>query len=183
MILERGIAKAFAMNDATWRRHANPWSVWTRVATLPLWVLAVWSRVWLGVWALGPVIVLAFWTWVNPRLFPVPDATNNWASKGVMGERIWLNRDRVPIPRHHWLVPHLLLALTLLGSVLLIWGLVELAPWPTMLGMALVFLGKLWFVDRMAWLYEDMKNATPEYRSWAVSNACVDVPNTDSGRP
>jgi hypothetical protein len=32
--------------------------------------------------------------------------------------------------------------------------------------MAVIMLGKLWFVDRMVWLYEDMKDATPEYRSW-----------------
>ncbi len=41
-----------------------------------------------------------------------------------------------------------------------------LEAWPTLLGMTLTFLGKLWFVDRMVWLYEDMRNATPEYRSW-----------------
>lgn len=33
-------------------------------------------------------------------------------------------------------------------------------------GAALVYLGKMWFVDRMAWLYEDMKNAHPEYAAW-----------------
>lgn len=25
---------------------------------------------------------------------------------------------------------------------------------------------KLWFVDRMAWLYADMRDATPEFRAW-----------------
>lgn len=29
-------ARAMTMDDATWERHANPWSVWTRMATLPL---------------------------------------------------------------------------------------------------------------------------------------------------
>ncbi len=37
----RRVARAFALDDEGWRRHANPWSVWTRVATLPLIVLAV----------------------------------------------------------------------------------------------------------------------------------------------
>ncbi|NJM71476.1 MAG: hypothetical protein HC862_15300 [Scytonema sp. RU_4_4] len=27
----------------------------------------------------------------------------------------------------------------------------------------LVLLSKLWFIDRMVWLYEDMKDANPEY--------------------
>ncbi len=166
MTLERRIARAFAMDETAWRRHANPWSVWTRVATLPLLVLAIWSRAWLGWWALGPVAPVLLWTWWNPRLFPIPPSTDNWASKGVMGERIWLNRDKVAVLRHHRLVPHILLAVTAIGGIIGVYGLVELAIWPTLLGTALVFLGKLWFVDRMAWLYEDMKDATPEYRRW-----------------
>lgn len=49
MTLERKIAAAFNMSEDAWARHANPWSVWTRIATaLPLLILAVWSRVWLG---------------------------------------------------------------------------------------------------------------------------------------
>lgn len=39
-----------------------------------------------------------------------------------------------------------------------VWGLAFLDPWPTILGAALMFLGKLWFVDRMVWLYEDLKD-------------------------
>jgi hypothetical protein len=27
-------------------------------------------------------------------------------------------------------------------------------------------LCKLWFVDRMVWLYEDMRQEMPEYRDW-----------------
>jgi hypothetical protein len=50
--------------------------------------------------------------------------------------------------------------------ICLAWGLYALAIWPTLSGMALIMLGKLWLVDRMVWLYEDMKNASPEYRSW-----------------
>jgi len=156
MTLERGIAAAFAMDDVAWQRHANPWSVWTRVATLPLVVLAVWSRAWLGWWALGAITVVVVWTRRNPRLFPRPLSTDNWASKGVLGERVWLNRDKVPVPRHHFLMPHILTAVAAAGVLFLVWGLVELAIWPILLGMALTFLGKLWFVDRMVWLYEEM---------------------------
>jgi len=57
--------------------------------------------------------------------------------------------------------------------------LAELAIWPTLLGLALTFLGKLWFVDRMAWLYEEMKDATPEYRSW--ENAASRIPPQAEG--
>lgn len=31
-------------------------------------------------------------------------------------------------------------------------------PWPTLFGAALVYLGKLWFLDRMVWLCRDMRD-------------------------
>src|SRR3982750_4469308 len=117
MSLERSILKAFAMDQATWERHANPWSVWTRVATLPFWVLAIWSRTVLGWWALLPIGVLAFWTWFNPRLFPRPHSTDNWASKGVMGERVWVNRGKVEIPKHHRRMPYILATVGTVGAI------------------------------------------------------------------
>ena len=40
------------------------------------------------------------------------------------------------------------------------------ALWPTILGAVLIYAGKLWFCDRMVWLYEDMKETDPRYRSW-----------------
>lgn len=46
--LGRATERAMAMNDTVWQRHANPWSGWTRVATMPLFAIAAWSRVWIG---------------------------------------------------------------------------------------------------------------------------------------
>jgi Family of unknown function (DUF6653) len=31
----------FRMDEAVWRRHANPWSVYTRFAAIPAMILAV----------------------------------------------------------------------------------------------------------------------------------------------
>ncbi|NJO80756.1 MAG: hypothetical protein HC827_21140 [Cyanobacteria bacterium RM1_2_2] len=167
MTLERKIASAFQMSEEAWARHANPWSGWTRfVTTLPLLVLAVWSRVWLGGWSLIPVITAVLWIWLNPRIFPKPRSTDHWISKGVLGERVWLNRDQIPVPQHHHRVPNLLNVVSALGAVLMIGGLIQLDTWPTMFGATLVIFGKLWFIDRMVWLYEDMKDTNPEYRSW-----------------
>ena len=39
------IASAFRMTDEAWKRHANPWSVWTRFGAIPLMILAIWSGV------------------------------------------------------------------------------------------------------------------------------------------
>ena len=167
MTLEKKIAAAFRMSDDAWLRHANPWSGWTRFITvLPLFILAVWSRVWLSWWAMIPVAIALVWVWLNPRIFPKAPSTDNWISKGVLGERVWLNRDQVPIPQHHQHVPNLLNLIAAVGGVFVILGLVVLNVWYALFGYILVTLGKLWYIDRMVWLYGEMKDATPEYRSW-----------------
>lgn len=153
------IAALFRMDDDTWARHANPRSVWSRTTVLPVLILAAWSRVWIGWWALGPGAAALLWTWGNPRLFGRPASLDNWASKSVLGERIWIHRDEVPVPDHHRLAPNILNTVSGIGTLFVIWGVVRLAVWPTLFGAALVYAGKLWFLDRMVWLYEDTTGA------------------------
>lgn len=166
MMFAQRIAQSFSMDDATWKRHANPWCFWTRLSVLPLLFLAIWSRAWLGWGALLLVAIALLWMWLNARIFPVPKSTHNWVSKGVFGERVWINRQQIPIPPQHRHIPQLLTVLTVIGMVLSIGGLYTLNLTITTIGTALIYVGKLWFFDRMVWLYEDMKNANPEYRSW-----------------
>lgn len=165
LAFERRIATAFAMGEATWERHANPWSVWTRTATLPLLIAAIWSRVWWGWGALVALGVAMAWIWLNPRVFPKPASTNCWASKAVLGERVWLNRGEIPVPPHHRRAPFILGSVVAVGIAPVIWGVTTLELWPTMLGTVLTYCGKLWFLDRMVWLFEDMKGV-PEYSRW-----------------
>ncbi|WP_244935000.1 DUF6653 family protein [Acuticoccus sediminis] len=151
----RAIERAMAMDEATWARHASPWSVWTRVPILPAMALAVYSRAWIGWWALLPVALLAFWTLVNPRIFPPPRSLGSWASRGVMGERIWLARSERPIPPHHARAATMLSAASLVGVAVLAYGLLVLDPWATVAGTILAAGAKLWFVDRMVWLHDE----------------------------
>ena len=160
------LASLMRMDDATWARHANPWSVWTRVPLLPLIALALFSRAWIGWWCLVPFLALQVWVWANPRVFAPPVSTDSWASKGTFGERVWLARGAVPIPRRHERVANVLSIVMGLGAVVGVYGLVVLDGWATIAGVAVTFLAKLWFCDRMVWLYEDMHDADPVYRSW-----------------
>ena len=99
-----GFASIFSMSDAVWERHANPWSVWTRVASGPLPVGAIFVHIWLG-WPMAIFLffVVTVWLWFNPRGFAPP---------------------------------------------------------------TIMYFGKLWFCDRMVWLFDDMKSGNPTYRSW-----------------
>ena len=168
MTLERKIAQLFALDNETWLRHANPWSVILRNTALPLLILAFWSRLWLGWWAVVPVTLAVLWTWFNPRMFTAPASFDHWASKAVLGERVWLNRDTVPVPVLHRTAPNILSAVSGMGMLFVFWGVFTFEIWPTVFGMALVYCGKLWFLDRMVWLWEDMKDAAPEYRIWTI---------------
>jgi|SRR5690625_1013881 len=169
MTLERKVASIFQMDDKIWQRHANPWSVWTRNTVLPLLIIAFWSRTWLGWWSLLPIAAAFLWTWLNPRLFSKPKSMDSWAAKGTLGERVWLNRDNIPVPEHHRKVPNILSAISTVGAVFVIWGVIDFAIWPTLFGAVTIYLSKLWFVDRMVWLYDEMKDVIPEYSSWQTS--------------
>lgn len=164
--LRQQIAASFAMSDEVWQRHANPWSVWTRNTVLPLLILALWSRIWLGIWSIFPIAAALFWMWLNPRLFERPVSTSNWASKAVLGERVLLQQNQIPIPAHHQRMATILNLVAALGIPFLVWGVAALQIWPTLFGSGLIYAGKLWFLDRMVWLYEDMKDESPEYQSW-----------------
>ena len=160
------ILRVFRMDERTWERHANPWSVWTRVATLPFLLAAVWSHAWLGAWAVVPVGLVLAWTWLNPRLFPPPARTDGWGAKATLGERVWVNRTAVPVPAHHARAARTLAVASGIGFVVALAG-AALNDGLLALGGGLVaWFCKMWFCDRMVWLYEDMKDRHPPYAAW-----------------
>lgn len=167
MTFERRLARAFHLDETNWMRHANPWSVWTRYSVLPAISLAIWSRDWLGIWCIIPIIVAVLWLFANPLLFPAPKSTRNWASRSVLGERVYLNRDNIAIPKHHQgRLPIILGLVSGFGLMLSVWGAVVYSISTVVMGTLITYLGKSWFLDRMVWLYEDMKFEHPDYYNW-----------------
>lgn len=153
----RAAEKLMAMDDDAWARHANPWSGWSRLSCIPLLALAVWSRAWIGWWSLIPIGLAIAWTWLNPRLFGPPKSLDNWMSRGVLGERIFLARKKHPIPAHHERAGVILAGMSAPGVVILLYGLLVLDGRATLCGAVLTALPKLWFLDRMVWLQRDME--------------------------
>lgn len=158
--------KSMAMDDETWSRHSNPWSVYSRFTILPLLSLAFWSREWIGIYSLLFIGLSFIWIWINPRLFNAPKNTNNWASMATFGERIYLNRKNEDIAAHHLRASRVLQLLSAMGLPFFIYGIYSLDIWVLILGNFWLMTFKAWFVDRMVWLYMEMKDENPLYQSW-----------------
>jgi hypothetical protein len=165
---ERRVASLFGLKGDSWMRHANPWSVWTRFAVLPLLILAVWSRDWIGWWSLAAVALVLVFLVVNPMLFSEPRSTRNWASRSVLGEHLWSDRDTVELPGQFRdsKVPAVTTAVQLAGVALLAYGLVRLDLLVVVAGLVLAQTAKAWYLDRMVLLYEDMKARDPGFAAW-----------------
>jgi len=161
--------KMMFMDDESWQRHANPWSVYLRFSLLPLITLAFYSREWVGAYSWIFIVLSFAWVWINPRLFNAPKKTNNWASMGTFGERVYLNRQSIPIPPHHRKAALVLQIISGLGVPIFVYGLYSLDLWTLALGNLWIMICKAWFVDRMVWLYLDMKDVSDEYQQWLKS--------------
>jgi hypothetical protein len=148
------VAVIFRMTDESWQRHANPWSVWTRFAAIPLMILAIWSRQWFGWWCLAPIAAVVVWLWLNPHVFPPITRPTSWTARGIYGEKLWL-QNRTLISADHRRVLRLLTVVASAGFALLVFGLVALLIWPTVFGATLVVLGQLSRIDRFSMLYDE----------------------------
>jgi hypothetical protein len=157
----RALARLHRLDAEGWQRHANPWSVWTRVPILPAAVLVLLGREALGARTWVLIAGLASWALVNPRAFPPPASTASWASRAVLGERRWLERGRPPDP-----AVRLSLALSVAGLVPLALGVVQFAPTAALAGLAITLAGKFLFLDRMVRRFDAAATHDPDVRAW-----------------
>ena len=94
------------------------------------------------------------WILINPTLFSKPKDFNSWAARAVLGERMFMKRKENPISAEHSKVIVILNVLQSCGALVLIYGLWALDLGLTIHGMVYVYMAKMWFLDRMVWLYE-----------------------------
>lgn len=167
MDIFKGAERLMGMTDAVWARHANPLSAYTRFIGGVAIFFVLWSVYWIGWRAIAPIALAAAWTWLNPRLFPPPKTTTSWATKGVPGERAYLNRASVPIPDGHDRSAAITTGFAIFFMSICVLGFATRSFWAAFAGWHAAMLSKMWFVDRMVWLWEQMEDAHPVYRAWA----------------
>ncbi|WP_338728511.1 DUF6653 family protein [Haladaptatus sp. DJG-WS-42] len=117
-----------------WKRHANPWSGWTRAATTPVFVYALYQRNW------RLVAALAVWLVVNPAAFPAPKTTDAWMTRGVLAEREWLAQGNGTVGLS-W--PNVLNLVNVPATAYLGWATLRRRPGHAVLATALVMAFKL----------------------------------------
>jgi len=145
------------LTNIIWHKYTNPWSIWVRFFILPMLIISMWSRVWIGQWSLILVLITLAWIWFNPRLSPSKKTKNLWAIQAILGERLWLNRHKNYIPQHHFFVITALQIIVIVSFVTCLAGIIILSPWITFFGLSMTYVGMCWFLDRMVWLYNDDK--------------------------
>ena len=164
MSFEERFASYFGLRDTKdWLPHANPLSAWGRMPVLPLLVLTLWSRQWFGGIVLFPVLLLLLWTFLNPVFFSPPATTKSWISRAVLGEKIWMNREKIPVESHHETAISRLVWIQIAGVLLLGYGTYYFVGWFVIYGLTIVLLAKFWFLDRMVWVFQDLHTHS-EYR-------------------
>lgn len=166
----RTISAAMGMDSDKWLRHANKWSVWSRLAAVPLFPLAIWARSWIG-WP-GTVISLvgiALWLWLNVRLFAPATSDQSWEARAILGEKMWLDRKVHTIPAEHLRF----IARLNIGSALMLlptaFGAIVFDFWAASLGACGLVVGQLWALDRYSWIYADLTRGLDEEKRMALA--------------
>lgn len=133
------------MSEVLWSRHANPWSVWTAVVAFPLLILALFrrNRLLLG-------IVLLFVP-VNLMLFRPPPDDRAWATRVVLGERVWLDRGVLPSREAAIAAASAPVYLATFGAAL------RKSRWGTLGGTMISMVLMLRFFARMVRLYDEQR--------------------------
>jgi hypothetical protein len=66
------------------RHHSNPWSAWTRLLSVPLVLVPIWTRSW------KHAILIHGWLIANAIAFPEPKNDRAWATRAMLGEEMWI---------------------------------------------------------------------------------------------
>lgn len=165
------VERVMDMDDEMWARHTNPWCGWSRIAVLPLLAIVIWGRIWWGWWALPLTVVVLLWGWLNPRVFSPPSSTDPWMSRGILGLRLWVERENTPIPEEHARVAGYLSIALGVGVLVMLAGVLALSAGWTIAGLVASVGAVLWFLDRMVWLKADSDRTPSEAAETAEAAA------------
>jgi hypothetical protein len=125
--------------------HNDPLS---RLAAALLLIVALTTHQSLGVYALIPIGLCLFFIIVNPFIFRAPKDDSRWATRSVLGQRLWRQREQPG-----WDVPSVSRVASALAYFIALWLAIESQLGEAVL-LGLIALGlKLVYLDWMARYY------------------------------
>ena len=125
-----------------WERHSNKWSGWTRFLSVPAIMISTYCHSRTG------LLISILFTVVNPFLFPKPQSTDNWMSKAVLGEQIWVRGGfKKDFPQILNLINGPIFGLALVAAC-------KRRPRSAVVASAASIVLKLWFLNEMVKVYE-----------------------------
>lgn len=136
--------------ETVWRRHSNPKSGWSRLASTPVLVYALYARRWK---LLAATVLFVI---VNPVLFRPPDEPpeTDFMYRGVRGEELWLEEGRPLFGADY---PQVLNVFSAVGSIYAFWSAIRRKPLGTLIGTAVLMIAKLGFVRAVAAHYDEVQ--------------------------
>ena len=138
--------------DQFWKRHENPKSGWSRVATTPVILYAIYHRRW------RLLLAALVFTAVNPVLFSPPETDEAWMTRVVRAERWWTETSGEGLFALSY--PNVLNLVNLLASLYALWAAAKRHPRRTAVaGVAMMGL-KLWYVAELVRQYDDANRET-----------------------
>ena len=140
--------------DRRWAGRSHPWCVYSRLAAALLLIVALTTHRGLGIYALIPIGLCLFFIIVNPFVFPAPKDDSRWATRSVLGQRIWRGRENPG-----WDVPSISRIASALAYFIALWLAIE-SQLGEAVTLGLIALGlKLVYLDWMARYHGRMKSA------------------------
>ena len=132
--------------------------------------LCLWSKLWLGVVAATLLCVAALIAVVfGPRLFERAGDRITWARQVGFGEKIWLNRLVVPVPKDLSYRLTMLYLVFWSGAIVALWGGVSTLPILSVTGLLVAYSTQMVCFKKLIHLYRIMKDKYPLYRFWAAT--------------
>lgn len=147
---------------------AGALSAYAKLAAPVLATAALWLHVWLGLAvAVAVAFLVAAATLVLQRLPVFAREADSWARAVSFGERVWLNRQQIPVPARTSSRITALYLVFWFGTIVALIGGGTASHLLTVSGLLVAYCAQVVCFQNLIQLYERMKGVTPLYRFWS----------------
>jgi len=151
-------------------RPASALAVVLKALAPALLTACLWSKLWLGAVAatllcLAALVLVVF----APKLIERAGNRITWARLVGFGEKIWLNRLVVPVPKDLNYRLTMLYLVFWTGALVALWGGIATLPILSATGLIVAYSAQAMCFRKLIYLYEIMKDKNPLYRFWAAT--------------